>query len=281
MGTKAREGRGPGEVQDVIFLSKTPSNGVLAYDQRNRKIIELDEEANFKTEFVVPPLEGGILTEAYLLSEKKYLLVYRNIGQVLNDSEATPQVILSVFEAESSSIIKSVVIEDALMATHIVDGVVRGGRRVDFGALPLRTYDEKKGILYSFWSGGDEIALLDQSLDTLSTVPLNLEKQSLSSMERDSLRNTMPAQRWAELEPLLPKQKAIAREMHVGAGEKLWLLLNHRSEFNEWLVIDLSGTSRYIVELPKGSFLTHISESHLGVRLDDATFALYESISAD
>lgn len=52
---------------DLTFLSGTPSNGFIVYDQRNRKILEFDDKANFTKAFIGigiailahPVLEGG------------------------------------------------------------------------------------------------------------------------------------------------------------------------------------------------------------------------------
>ena len=38
------------------------------------------------------------------------------------------------------------------------------------------------------------------------------------------------------------------------------------------------GEVEKVVNLPKNTYLTHISEHHLGVRLDDSTFGLYEAV---
>ncbi|MCH8496656.1 MAG: hypothetical protein LAT57_13640 [Balneolales bacterium] len=277
--TVAREGRGPGEILDLTFLSGTPSNGVVAYDQQNRKVLEFDNKTNFKSEFVAPPVEGGMLIEAYLFAPNTYLLVYRNLQQYLSGVDIVPTLQLVVYDKEAESIVKSVNIEDALLATHIQDGVVRGGRRVDFGPNPLQAYNSNKGIFYSFWSGGDKVALMNENLDTLSTLRVDLSTELLSTIERDSLRNSMDIDRWRELEPLLPRRKAIAQDMHVDSSDNLWLLLNHRSDWNEWLVVEPDGKPKHMVMLPKRSFLTHISEHHLGVRVDDGTLALFEPIN--
>ena len=277
LGIKAVDGRGPGEIKDIIYLSRKPDFGFLAYDQRNRKILEFDNNANFIAEFVVPPAEGGTLIEAYLLTEDRYLLVYRNLQQYLTGVTVQPTVQLVLFDKTNETIIKSIETADALMATHIQDGIVRGGRRVDYGPLPLRSFDSNNRLFYSFWSGGNKIAQLDQNLDTLQSLNIRFQTELLASVERDSLRSSMPVNRWRELEPLLPQNKALAQEMLIDSDDQIWLQLNHRSSFNEWLVIDKNGNSLYIVLLPKGSFLTHISNHHLGVRLDDGTFALFES----
>lgn len=46
-----------------------------------------------------------------------------------------------------------------------------------------------------------------------------------------------------------------------------------------WFVLNSEGEVLKRVMLPKNSYLTHIHKDHLGVRLDDSTFALFESLS--
>jgi hypothetical protein len=74
----------------------------------------------------------------------------------------------------------------------------------------------------------------------------------------------------------LPENKALADQMMVDQNKIIWLKLNHTSTYQQWLTISAQGNLLQVIQLPKNSMLTHISENHLGVRLDNATFALFE-----
>ena len=67
--------------------------------------------------------------------------------------------------------------------------------------------------------------------------------------------------------------------MIINLGRNIWGNLNSVSGFDQWLAVSLRGEQLSIVNFPKDSMLTHISENHLGVRLDDITFALFEVLS--
>jgi hypothetical protein len=81
------------------------------------------------------------------------------------------------------------------------------------------------------------------------------------------------------MEPLLPEYKAIADDLIIDEQHNFWLKLNHRSEYQKWLILSESGDKLAIVHLPKDGMLTHVSDQHLGYRLDDHKFALLEPVN--
>ena len=60
------------------------------------------------------------------------------------------------------------------------------------------------------------------------------------------------------------------------SGE-FWLKSNLRGDYEKWFVLNSKGKILHALNLPKGSILMHVSDKHLGIRLDDVTFALYEN----
>ena len=66
--------------------------------------------------------------------------------------------------------------------------------------------------------------------------------------------------------------------MKMDPEGRFWVKLNYRSDSNLWLILGQEGDPQKVVHLPGGSMLTHISGKHLGVRVDDVTFALYEPV---
>lgn len=60
--------------------------------------------------------------------------------------------------------------------------------------------------------------------------------------------------------------------------DQIWVQSNIRGEFQKWFVLSMDGEITKIVHFPKNVLVTHISDHHIGVRLDDTTFALFEAV---
>ncbi|MCH2449743.1 MAG: hypothetical protein MK198_06300 [Gracilimonas sp.] len=80
--------------------------------------------------------------------------------------------------------------------------------------------------------------------------------------------------RWDALKSVLPEVKAPANNMIYHNGE-FWMESNILGDTEMWLVLNSKGQITRVVHLPKDSMLMHVSDAHLGVRLDDVTFALF------
>jgi hypothetical protein len=79
------------------------------------------------------------------------------------------------------------------------------------------------------------------------------------------------------MKEIIPDHKIPVERMRIDPEGNFWLQLNYYSDTLQWLVMDREGNPQRIVHLPHESILTHVSDDHLGVRLNDITFAVYEN----
>lgn len=276
------EGRGPGEVQDINSIMKLNDEGILLYDQRNKKAVLFNSQFEYVHEFLPEPFEGSSLLGVYPVAESEQYLIRHSSNDFIWDDSKEPKGFLSQYDAESGSYKKSIDLQDRMFARLVIDDQVRGGSEVAFSPRQLVSYTPGEEGLYTYWTGSSEIAQISASFDTLNTIPVELPSQKLTSEEWDSLKNRTTvrsgADHWNTLSDLLPGMKTPVEKMKIDPQNRFWLKLNYSGESELWGVMDEDGEFQKVVHLPKGSVLTHISENHLGVRLDDITFALYEPV---
>lgn len=270
--TIGRKGKGPGEFQDITFLSRSAFGNTLIYDQMNQKMVVLDSLGHFNYEFVIPSNSPpGSLSELYEVEEQQYLMIFRSHEYMLNeDSEQVSYLVTYNSKQENFSPAKT--INSRPYARRTGGG---GGLRVPYAAADLIAYDKITADIYLYGSDGEKIAQLDASLDTTEVISLDLQPELLTEEEADSVRMEYP-EYWDSMQSLLPEYKALADRLVMGPQNNFWLKLNHANEYEQWLMVSDQGVLLQIIQLPKNSMLTHVSEEHLGVRLNDTTFALYE-----
>jgi len=270
-------GRGPGEVQDINFISRGRSGEIFVHDQINKKVIRLDKNGVYLDELSVPPWESANLTEIYELEKDLYLMAFKSFDYLMNP-EKEPRLHLAVYNGAEETFVRDQTLDDRPFARQIVDGAVRGGSIVPYAPEHLRAFESATGTLTLFYSGGDRLAKINAGFDTLSVVELPVEPEGVSEGEIAEFREDSRAEVWREMKSLLPEDKALAEDMLIDGSGNHWLKLNHRSDHDQWLVIDAEGKPLTLVNLPEGSMLTHVSKNHLGVRLDEVTFALFEAV---
>jgi hypothetical protein len=124
----------------------------------------------------------------------------------------------------------------------------------------------------------DLIAEIDANFDTLRIIDINLPSELLSEEEKGRIKTEreLNEDEWKQVEPYLPERKAKAADM-IYADDRIWLKTTIAAEGDVWVVMNMEGEIEYKVNLPSNSYLTHVSEFHLGVRLDEINFALYEN----
>jgi hypothetical protein len=275
--TIAYDGRGPGEIQDVNFMSRSYDNTIIVYDQINKKVLRFSALGEFIEEFILPPWEKGTLSEVYELDENHLVTVYRSFD-FLRNPDLEPEAYMVVFDKSTGKYTQHITISDRSYARTIIDGQPRGGRIVPYSAEHLRYFNHINSKFYSFWTQGQTIACLTSALDTTQTITFELSQERLSTEEVSAIREDLPVDLWHNMEPLLPEYKAIADDLIIDEQNNFWLKLNYRSEYQKWLILSESGDKLAIVQLPKGGMLTHASDHHLGFRLDDHIFALFEPV---
>lgn len=273
----AIEGRGPGEIGDILFLQKTGKNYVLLVDQSNQKVIRFGTDGSFLDEFRVKPL-AGTLVEIFPADEPGSFVNVYGTHEYLRDESKSPALILAQYSRETNKHENSIRLKSRRYARLIIDGQLRGARAVPFTPDQLLAYSPTSESLFAWWTGSAEIAELSANFDTLNTISVQLPRESLSSSEWDSLKEQTNSQQWRTLRGHLPEEKVPVESMKMDYKGRFWLKLNYRADFQPWMVMAPDGTFLKIVHLPRGTMLTHISEHHLGVRLNSYTFALFEPV---
>ncbi len=273
----ARPGRGPGEVQDLLFLQQTTGGGLLVVDQRNQKIIKFSPELELVTELTPKPLESAIVIGIYPMKGGEQYVIRASSSKYLHDKEASPAMTLSRYSVDGGYG-RRVTVRTRPVALDLIDGQPVGGREVPFSPSQQIAYNSETESLYSYWTGSSKIAKLSSTLDTLATIPMDLPTQKLSDAAHDSLEAETRDRQWKTLKDKLPDIKSPVERMLIDTKGRFWLKLNYRGDTQKWLVMNRGGKFQKVVHLPRGSMLTHISEHHLGVRLDDTTFALFEPV---
>lgn len=273
----AIEGRGPGEIQDVLSMSLR-NDELLMYDQRRKRIIYKDLEEEIIDEFEGIRSDFLQPTKVYFTSNDSLLLTELWSSAYLEMEDRTPEISFVLSEFGNTEILDQVTYPSKNYARMFVDGNLVGATAVPFAPDLLYDISPDFESMYVFWSENGQIAELSlTTFDTLRTIPLPLSGDEVNSVELDSLRDAY-GERWKDLKNHIPEIKALADKMIVDDKNRFWLQLNRYSDFQEWLVADQNGNPLKIVQFPKGVMVTHVSEHHIGVRLDDHLFALYEAV---
>lgn len=273
----AGPGRGPGELQDPLFLQQTKNGGILVVDQGNQKIIQFDSDLELVTELTPKPPESAVITGIYPLKENGQFVIRASSSKFLFDKEEVPSMLLDRYSVDDGYG-KQLTVKTRPIALLMLDGRPAGGRKVPFAPSQQIAYNPKTESLCSYWTGSPKIAELTATFDTLHTITVNLPPQKLSDAEYDSIEADTRDNQWKTLKDQLPDVKVPVERMLVDHRGRFWLKLNYRGDTQKWLIMTGDGKFQKIVHLPSGSMLTHISDKHLGVRLDDITFALFEPV---
>lgn len=271
----ARSGRGPGEMQDILSLIKTAEEGILVYDQRNQKIVQFNNQLKYREEFNVKPDEQNTITAAFPSDKENEYVIELSSYAYYMDRSREPERYLTQFNKETNTYDTKIDLKERLVA---VSESRSGGRIVPYTPIDLVYYSPKSETLFLCDTETSRITEITSDFDTLQTISLNLPSQELSPEERDSLKEDSGPRYEKSLEEKLPEIKTPVEEFKVDHRNRFWLRLNYRGTTQKWLVLDPEGEPLKIVHLPKGGMLTHISPDHLGVRLDDVTFGVFEPV---
>lgn len=268
------KGRGPGEVQDITFMSQSAFGKTLIYDQMTQKVVVLDRFGGYSDEFIVPSWGGrSSLTEIYELEEHRYLFKYSSYEYLFNEDREQVSYLV-VYDKSLEEFVDSKTIRSRPYAVLTGGG---GGHIVPYAPADLLAYNSNTANFHLFGSEDVEIVELSSLQDTVQLISLEIKPERLSTVERDTLRNQYPDY-WDSMQLLLPEYKAIADRFIIDHENNFWLKLNYKSDSQQWLVVSESGELLRIIRLPKDARVTHVSGNHLGIRLDDGTFSFFEPI---
>jgi hypothetical protein len=273
----ASSGRGPGEIQDVLSLDYYKDE-LLIYDQRRKRIIRKNLQTEEIEEFEDIRTEDFQTSRSYSTQDENILLIHLWSTAYLTNKNETPKIAFAHLKLDSLTSGQMVEYPSRNMARLFIDDQVRGASQVPFAPDLYYDISPDRKSLFILWTDDPQIAELDiMSLDTVRTIPADLPRDEISKTELDSLQKRYD-ERWRDIRDHLPERKAVAENMIVDDQNRFWLQLTRESDFQEWVVLDMDGTPQKIVRFPKGVMITHISRYHIGVRLDDHIFALYEAL---
>ncbi|MEX0723581.1 MAG: hypothetical protein WD053_06880 [Gracilimonas sp.] len=269
-----REGRGPGEILDAYQFTKNTGSYIYTYDQHNDKLIEYDENFDLVREIIPPNYEATSLLKAYPTKLDGKLIFELMSMEFLRNEEKEREIILIQYDSETESYGEEKILKAQPYARFIEDGQSRGAGLIPYSYGNLTAHNIEDKTLFTFDTATNLIAEIDADFDTVRTITVNLPTEEISSTERDSMETAYDDLRWNTLKDVLPKVKASVNNMIYHKGE-FWMESNILGETEMWLVLNTQGQITRVVHFPKDSMLMHISDEHLGVRLDDVTFALF------
>lgn len=271
-------GNGPGEIQFLQSLDLN-SDELMLFDDSRRRIIKRNLSVSKVEEFEAKNNETMKSLRSYFTFDSNYILLYFWDLTFHNQIEANPRMAFGLMNMKTETIERLIFYPGKTYARYIFGSEIRGATEIPFAADLL--YDKSPGdhSLFVFWTEENQIAELDiLSFDTLRTIPINLPSENISRAELDSISHIYSEERWNLIQEHLPKEKKPVSNMIVDEQGRIWLQLSRYSGFQEWLILDKDGTTEKIVRFPKGIMVTHISRHHIGVRMDDHIFALYEAV---
>lgn len=278
----ANQGRGPGEVGDILSMQMDAAGGIHVYDQQNQKSVYYKPGSYEPSEFTIQTTNGNRVSKMFPIKDtQSYFVIERNLSAWLDDT-AEPFTSLRVYYRETDSTRVQWNFPAAIYARLVVDGRVLGGARVPFGSEFLYDISSDKESFYVSWSENSQIAELNSDLDTIRTIDVKLERLPISENElmdiEEEFSDHHPNQLQSVMD-LLPDRKVNYEEMIVDHQNRIWLKMTRWHENDqEWLVLSEEGEPLKRVFLPKDGMLTHVSEHHIGFRKDDHLFALFEAV---
>lgn len=274
-----RSGRGPGEVLDAYEPYRWPDDRIAIMDSDNAKLLVIKPDGEFSEEVRVKPKGGNFVVKLYPATGNNYIAELQSYEHIRNP-EAEPVSSLIIFNSENFAYGDSLVYKSVPFAPLIVDGDLRGGKMVPFADQVLLGWQPADTTFYLFDNVSGNMSKIDHNLDTLRSFKIDLPTEKVSDAEIDSLRNQRDNKVWREqwktLGDLLPEIKSPASELRI-SGKYFWFRSNMKDSDDIWFVATEADGPVLKVRLPENSTLTHIHPEHLGLRLNDQTFALFEN----
>lgn len=262
-----RIGRGPGEFLDVT-LRPAKAGGIIVFDDDNDKAVIFDSNLKFKREFIITPFKNRtLITGVYPGTNKsEYILTIMSYAFLLN-KETEPYIYIVNYNSKTQRYSN---------ATRY-NGIRRGGGVIPYYPSQQFWYSPDTDSYFLFFTGSNIIAEVNANLDTLRTIKIDIPSQKVNEAEMESIREANDNPRGKKIISLVPEYKPPADSLFMDEKGRFWLKLNYRGKTNKWVVLNKDGIPQKIVNLPDG-MVTHISIHHIGVRLNENTFALFEPV---
>lgn len=274
------QGSGPGELLDLSYLTVTKEGRIYTYDQNNKKVVQYDKNLELISEFTPESQGKNFILKGYPVNDESMILQLSSYEYMM-DVEAVPHLELVHYVIGTGETVNSVVLKDRSYVRYIIDGALVGGSHVPFSHSNLLSYNFKAGTFFSYDTKSEIVAELNEDFDTIRTINISLPTETISKNEMDSLETKIRKMQagnthWKSMKTMIPQPKAPASRM-LYSDNHLWFKSNLESDHDSWFVSDMNGNLLKKMLLPKGSMLTHIHPKHLGVRIDDVTFALFSN----
>ncbi len=269
------KGRGPGEILDAYEFTQTSNGDIYTHDQHNDKILVFDKEFNFIREFIPPTYENTSIRKVYEMADSLLFFELSSFDYLRNPDKKKVKIFVQ-YNPKTETYGQRWEVEDKPYAILRIEGGVVGAGVVPYAFDQLTAFNPSNNSLFIFNTNTPTIAEINANFDTLSTRAVHLPTETVSKTELDSLKADEMDEQWKTMKVLIPEVKSQADDMIYHNGE-FWLKSNLRGNFQKWFVVNSEGEILRIVHLPKEGMLTHVSEHHLGVRMNSTTFALFEN----
>lgn len=273
-----KTGRGPGEILSTGLPTINSDNFISTFDQFQNKVLVFDENLKIANEYVPTAFDDYMVSRVFTFSNEQ--TIFEMASSIFSSIGKERYKVLVQYDNENEVYKDSIKIFTKPYAP-IGDLLASGSgsaMAVPYSNNQFVESHPARNTLFLFDTRTNIIAEINADFDTLNTISVNLPREKLSLSEKDSLKTELSSEEWKSIEPYLPEYKAIANKM-ILSNNHIWLESNLDAEFTKWFILDMNGNIKKIVNLPKDSRLTHISDQHLGIRLDDVTFALFEPIT--
>lgn len=276
-----RLGRGPGELLSTGDPTKDSDGNIYVYDEMLKKMVIYDSNLNLITEFMPKKPDEGSISRYFSITDNQ-IIVEINDDTWPSRRSSESFVYLASYNPDTDSYSNVREIQDRPMAKMFREGgVAAGGFRVPFSAGHYVASNLVNNTLFSFYSGSNIIAELDANLDTIRTISVNLPTEPMSQTEIGEIFSNAYTDNFDNLRELLPEIKNPVEDMKVDNEGRIWIESTLSGEKTSWFILNSEGEILKRVMLPKNLHLTHVHRNHLGIRLDETTFALFESVSLE
>lgn len=277
---KLNEGRGPGEIIDAYEFTQDNTGNIYVYDSGNKKVMQFDSELKLLKEIQPKPYEGKEIASVYPVTNENYVFELTSFDFLMNKEKENEKIFIQ-YDAANDQYGKKIIFKDKPYARTFINDKLVGAMPVPYSDTQLSAYNPENRTLLNFDTSTSIIVELDFNFDTLRVIPINLPVEKLSNEEINSIKNDIDDDRrvdqWKTMKPFIPEFKSKADKM-LFHDNNIWLQSNLRGDSQKWFVLNMEGKIIKVVHLPKDVMVTHISEHHLGIRLDDSTFALFEAV---
>ncbi|MEO9885145.1 MAG: hypothetical protein ABJR05_14855 [Balneola sp.] len=281
-------GRGPGEISEIGIPTLGEDSTINIYDRNKKSNVTFDSSLKPIDEFQISSNQDLYVDVIYQINEDNYLIEMNSIKWII-DSDESKYLVFSIFNKATNNYGKTVKFLDRQYAqtenpmppppVKPYANHLGSDRAISYSEKQMYTFSKTRESMFLYNTGSNEIVEVDFNFDTLKTIDVSLPTEEITESEIDSIKKKIQEpDALRNLVSRLPNWKTPIERMLIDHKNRFWLKLNLRGDYEKWIIMNQDGIVEKFVNLPKNSFLTHVSERHLGIRLDDTTFGLFLAI---